>query len=246
MIRGKLAALILGSALAFSANAAPTSAERVEALRDRIELAYLSRSIDGLESARAELLSLPAVATDSARAPYFAAFARFRQSMLTSDRSTARNWLEDCIGELEGYLEIAQADAEARALLGSCYGISTRYNKLAMAARGLEARKHMAAARKLAPSNPVVLLQDGLADFSTPVLFGGDRKLAIAKLEQAAQIFGNAARNGSRVAAWGLAEAWDQLAHMYLETGRMADADAARARARALLSAGGGTRIAGL
>jgi hypothetical protein len=243
---GNLAALILGTALAFSAEAAPTVAERIEGLRDRVELAYLSRSIDGLEAARAELLSLPALAADSARAPYFAAFARFRQSLLTSERATARGWLEDCIGELESYLEVEQKDAEARALLGSCYGISTRYNKLAMATRGLEARKHMAAARKLAPQNPVVLLQDGLADFSTPALFGGDRKLAIAKLEQAAKIFGDAARNGSRVAAWGLAEAWDQLAHMYRETGRMADADAARARARALMTAGGGTRIAGI
>ena len=246
MRRRHLAGLILGTVLAFSANAAPTAAERVDTLRDRVELAYLARSIDGLEAARAELLALPALAKEAARAPYFAAFARFRQSLLTSDRGTARGWLEDCIGELEGYLQVEKTDAEARALLGSCYGISTRYNKLAMAARGLEARKHMAAARKLAPANPVVMLQDGLADFSTPALFGGDRKLAITKLEQAAKIFGDAARNGSRVAAWGLAEAWDQLAHMYRETGRVADADAARARARALMTAGNGTRIAGL
>jgi hypothetical protein len=246
MIRGLLAGTLLALSMATSleAHAAQAGASRLDALRDQVEQAYLARSLDGLEAARVELLALPAEPVFD-RAPYLAAFARFRQSMLTGERAAARAYLEDCIAELGRYVASAGEDAEARALLGSCYGISTRYNKLAMATRGMAARAHMAAARLMAPENPFVMLQDGLADYSTPALFGGDRQLGIRKVEQAAALFATAAGEGSRLAAFAVAESWLQLATMYRETGRLAEADRARDNARAVAT-GGVIRIAGL
>jgi hypothetical protein len=225
---------------------ADTETPAVAALRDRVELAYQARDLAGIEAARSEL-RLAMDGPEGDRAGYFAAYASFRQGLLLGDdgRDGGRQ-IDTCIAELEGYVGRHPDDAEARALLGSCYGISTHYHRLAMASRGLEARKQMAAARALAPTNPWVMLQDGLADYATPRLFGGDPKLAIAKLEQATTLFANAMQAGSRLAAWGAAEAWTQLAQMYKESGRGAEAAVAAERAVALRRTGASRQLAAL
>lgn len=203
-------------------------------LRDRVEIAYQDQDVAGIEAARQELLAA-AGTRDDGRAVYYAAYARFRQGLLAADvADEARDYVDACIGELRPFVERNPADAEARALLGSCYGISTRYHRLGMATRGLEARRQMAAARELAPRNPWVMLQDGLADYATPRLFGGDRKLAIEKLERSTALFAASMKEGSHLAAWGAAEAWLQLGQMYRESGRADDARMALETSRSL------------
>lgn len=204
--------------------------------QERIELGFRAGDLAAIEAARAELLA-------TGESPYLAAYARFRQALATeADAEAARRYLDDCIGELRAVVAREPEYAEARALLGSCYGISTRYYRLGLANRGLEARRQMAAARELAPQNPWVLLQDGLADEATPRLFGGDRKLAIRKLESAALLFEAATADGSRHAAWGAAETWAQLGRMYREAGRVADAAHADEHAHDALPAVAGGR----
>jgi tetratricopeptide (TPR) repeat protein len=211
----------------------------VDELRTRIERGYEQRDVAGIEAARVVLLGLtaapdrsPEYATSLA---YFAAYARFRQALtVPSNRTLARIYLEDCIAELRAVVRGQPGHAEAHALLGSCYGMSTLYNVLATITRGLEARRQMALARSLAPDNPWVVMQDGLADWATPRLVGGDRERALGKLERAAGLFTNAVEAGSDAAAWGAAEAWQQLGLRYRELGRLEAAEAASARAETL------------
>jgi len=227
-LTGLLAGLVALTAMQ-NARAEP-DVTPIAALRERIELSYQQHDAAGMEAARRELL-----ASDGDRAAYYAAYARFRQGLAAEgDNATAGAYIDDCIIELRDYVALHEDDAEARALLGSCYGISTRYHRLGMASRGLEARRQMAAARQLAPQNPWVMLQDGLADYATPRLFGGDRKLAVAKLERAAELFAAAVQEGSRTAAWAAAETWLQLGHMYTKAGHPEDASSAYARAQEL------------
>ncbi len=214
----------------------------LDGLRVRIEQGYQDRSLASIEAARTELLRLAATPerapAEAASAAYFAAYARFRQALaVEADRPTARGYLEDCIDELQGVVRQQPAHAEARALLGSCNGMSTLYGVMATMTRGLEARRQMAEARRLAPDNPWVVMQDGLADWATPRLFGGDRDLAVAKLERAAGLFGQAMQSGSRIAAWGAAEAWHQLGLRYQELGRDREAALAFERSSAATSA---------
>jgi tetratricopeptide (TPR) repeat protein len=219
----------------------PALGEAFDGLRVRIEQGYQDRNLAGIEAARIELLRLAAAPqrdpAASASAAYFAAYARFRQALAAeSDRPAARGYLEDCISELESVIRRQPGHAEARALLGSCNGMSTLYGVVATMTRGLEARRQMAEARRLAPDNPWVVMQDGLADWATPRLFGGDRELALAKLERAAGLFTKAMQAGSRIAAWGAAEAWHQLGLRYQELGRNDDAQLAFERASAVAS----------
>lgn len=228
--------VLLVTALIFSAplsaaqeTPAGPGTETVLPLRERIELAHQRQNFGELEQTRSELLT-----NGSERAGYLVAYARFRQALAAGDdRAAARGYLDGCIAELEAWLARHPPDAEARALLGSCYGISTRYHRLGMARRGLEARRQMAIARQLAPDNPWVVLQDGLADYATPRLFGGDRQRGISKVERSTALFAGIVAD-SRAAGRGATEAWLQLARMYAETGRPADAAGAIARAEAL------------
>lgn len=217
---------------ALAAQESTAGTKEIDQLQDRIEIAYRNGDLAGLGAARSELLGLARDSQDDVPR-YFAAYARFRQALAAADdRAAARGYLDDCIDELRELVMNSPGNAEAHALLGSCYGISTRYNRLGMANRGLAAQRELAAARELAPDSPWVILQDGLADFATPALFGGDRELGIAKVERAASLFAADAAAGSRMAAWAEAEAWSQLAAMRRDVGEPAAAAAAEARAR--------------
>lgn len=72
------------------------------------------------------------------------------------------------------------------------------------------------------------------SDWATPRLVGGDRELALTKLERATRLFATAVAAGSEAAAWGAAEAWQQLGVRYRELGWLEAAEAASARAEAL------------
>jgi hypothetical protein len=235
---------LAGGLVALLPAVSPAETPAVTALVDRIETAYQARDLAALEATRGDLL---AASPAPARAGYYAAYARFRQALGATDTpDAARDYLEDCIAGLNPFVAAHPADAEAAALLGSCYGLSTRYHPLAFVARGMEARRHLDAALAVAPENPWVVMQDGLADFATPRVFGGSRSGAIAKLERAARLFGEQAESGSRAAAWAEVETWQQLALMYSATGQAGAAAEAEARAARAPRATGRIRLASL
>lgn len=230
-----LAGVLLAGVLA-SLPARAGDDEVLTALVERVELAYHGTDFTGLADARRQLLQFASEAPAGSRAGYYAAHARFRQALGagTTDQAAAKGFLDDCIAELTAYVDANPADAEAHALLGSCYGMSTAHHPLGLVARGLEARKQLNIARDLAPSNPWVLMQDGLVDFATPRMFGGNRSAAIAKLERAARLFADAEATGSSLAGWALVETWQQLALMYAATGQTEAAADATERAASL------------
>lgn len=212
-----------------AANAMPVDDPRLATLRDGIEQAWNRRDLQAIEAGRQAIIELGSgtEATPSRRdlAIYLGAYVRLRQSQLVADqKEQARIYLEDCITALEALLEHRNDDAEARALLGSCYGASSRFYFLGAAWRGLEAGRQISAAVEQAPDNAWVVFQDGVSDYEKPMVFGGSKKRALGKLRQAAKLFAAFRLPGSLQPVWGEAETWLYIGRAQLAIGETAAA----------------------
>lgn len=206
------------------AHAIPVDDPELATLRDGIEHAWNQRDMQAMEAGRQAILALGSApeSTPSQHdlAIYLGAYVRLRQSQLVADqKDQARNYLADCITALKGLLENRNDDAEARALLGSCYGASSRYYFLATAWRGLEAGRQISAAVAEAPDNAWVVFQDGVSDYEKPMMFGGNKKRAISKLLRAAALFAASRPPGSMQPVWGEAETWLYIGRAQLAVG---------------------------
>lgn len=203
------------------------------AYRQQIERAYHQRDNATIEKVRESLLEAGRTSGEEDRATYYAALARLRQSTVAADnKAQARDYLERCISELAPLLARRPDYAEARALNASCLGASSSYYVLRAATRGLAAGREMAAAVKLAPDNPWVVLQDGVSDYSTPPLFGGDKDRALLKLRRAAELFLASRPAGSTQAVPGEAEAWLYIGRCLAAKGQAVEAREALEQAR--------------
>ena len=227
LLPGILLRLIVAEAAAGTADLA--------ALRERIDEAYYARDLQGIEAAREALLAAGRASAEADIAAYYAAYARFRQSLVAAgDKKAARRYLDGCITDLETLIERRPDGARAHAMLASCYGTSAQFYILRAPARGLQAGRHLEQALKLAPDDPWVILQDAIADYSRPAAFGGDKERARTKLERAAALF-QAERSAADAApAWGEAETWLYLGRFHRDAGRTAEARQAFEKSLAL------------
>ena len=205
------------------AHAMPVDDPGLTTLRDGIEHAWNQRDMQAMEAGRQAISALGSApkATPSQHdlAIYLGAYVRLRQSQLNVDqKDQARNYLEDCITALKALTE-RNDDPEARALLGSCYGASSRYYFLAAAWRGLEAGRQISAAVAEAPDNAWVVFQDGVSDYEKPMMFGGNKRRAISKLLRAAALFAASRPPGSTQPVWGEAETWLYIGRAQLAVG---------------------------
>jgi cytochrome c-type biogenesis protein CcmH/NrfG len=234
----RYARLVLGFLLLPAATGlAFTSDPNLLGLRDQIELAYNRGDIPGIEAAREALLATPAASSQRAFAEYLAAYGRLRESMVAADREdkpAASRYLDDCIDELKPVVAAHPGFAEARALLGSCYGASTTYHVLSSTVRGMKGGQQLAEALKIAPDNPWVVFQNGVSDYSTPAIFGGSDKQALKRLLRAAELFAAARPPGSTSPAWGEAEAWLYIGRVYQSLNQPAQAREALQKASRL------------
>jgi tetratricopeptide (TPR) repeat protein len=207
----------------------PVDDPQLANLRDNVERSYNSNNPQAIDSIYLAMINIADTAgTDGAKrdlAIYLAAYARLRQSLLVADdKKVASSHLEDCITRLKALLERTD-DAQARALLGSCYGASSRYHFFGAAWRGMEAGRQIAKAVKQAPENAWVVFQDGVSDYETPMMVGGNKKRAITKLRRAAALFAESRPPGSSQPVWGEAETWLYIGRAHQALGEI---DAAR------------------
>lgn len=226
--------LLAGMAFALAGLPA-LSAESLLPYRDRIEQGYNARDHQVIEVTIADLRKAGTSSDQLDLATYYTAFARLRQSAIPgTDKRRARDYLEQCIDELEPLLERRSDYAQARALYASCLGASASYYVLKAATRGIASGREMTAALKLAPDNPWVVFQDAVSDFLTPAMFGGNKARALDKLKRAEQLFVASRPAGSTEPAFGEAEAWLYMGRVYLADGKKDKAREALETARTL------------
>ncbi len=211
----RLLAMVV-SAAAFFGSVPGHAADVLLRYRDQIEQGYNARDNAAIETATAALVQAGKARGQEDLASYYAAYARLRQSAVAGDdKASARNYLEQCIEEMEILLERRRDNARARALYGSCLGSSANYYVLRAATRGIAASREIAAAVKLAPDDPWVVFYDGVSDFMTPALYGGNKERALDKLKRAELLLVASRPSGMAGPVFGEAEAWLYIGRVY-------------------------------
>jgi tetratricopeptide (TPR) repeat protein len=243
----RLSLALAGLALPVAAlsTAAYSSRNAVDLVRyrDQIELGYNARDSRAIEATVANLKKAGSASGQEDLATYYAAFARLRQSAIPGiEKSEARDYLEQCISELEPLVARRADDARARALHASCLGASATYYLLRAATRGVASDREMSAALELAPADPWVVLQDAVSDFLTPAMFGGSKERALARLLRAEQLFVASRPAGSTRPVFGESETWLYVGRVQLALGRKDEARKALEKARELAPASADVR----
>jgi len=124
------------------------------------------------------LRTLAARAGDNADA-YQRAFIRYREALLAIEAGAGDDQVRSTI---DLGLAILQADTpawpRARALQAALYGLRIPYTTMGGMRLGPKASGTLEPALEAAPDDPVVLLIEGISEYRTPGLFGGDKERA--------------------------------------------------------------------
>ena len=178
-------------------------------------------SVDSLKQARALFKRATGATEHQALAHYYAALANYRLSNLfPSDAEDKKEpVLNDAIDHLQTATDLDSSMADAWALLSGCYGQSMGMNPMQSMSLGPKSDDALEKAKELAPENPRIWIIDGVSDFYTPSMFGGNKERALKKFKKATRLAEQESVQDPSMPSWGHAEAyaWTGLAHMEAE-----------------------------
>ena len=121
---------------------------------------------------------------------YYLALCEYRLATLfaaTPDEQT--QCINRTIEHLKGAIELEDNFSDAHALLASAYGQKLGLKPHLGMALGPETKRVLEKSKRLDGNNPRVVLIDGMSDYYTPAVFGGDKQRAISKMEHALELF---------------------------------------------------------
>jgi tetratricopeptide (TPR) repeat protein len=160
-------------------------------ITDRLERAVLSgRSVD-LRNVRADLLRRVQQASLSAAVVQYAiAYAGWRMATLPDVPEREQgDLLDESVSRMQAVVKKDGKNAEAQALLGSLYGLQIGRSPLKGMTLGPRANGALDRAAREAPSNPRVVLVQGISAFNTPAMFGGGTDKAERLLRRSIELF---------------------------------------------------------
>ena len=135
------------------------------------------------------------------------------------------------IEHLKGAIELEDNFSDAHALLASAYGQKLGLKPHLGMALGPETKRVLEKSKRLDGNNPRVVLIDGMSDYYTPAMFGGDKQRAISKMEHALELFAKEEIRDPLQPSWGYDEACAHLGIMRQDAGDIEGAREAFAKA---------------
>ena len=151
---------------------------------------------------------------------YYLALCEYRLATLfaaTPDEKA--QCINRAIEHLKGAIELEDNFSDAHALLASAYGQKLGLKPHLGMVLGPETKRALEKSKRLDGDNPRVVLTDGMSDYYTPSIFGGDKQRAISKVEQALELFAKEEILDPFQPSWGYDEACAQLGIMRQEAG---------------------------
>jgi tetratricopeptide (TPR) repeat protein len=235
--------LVLPLPLSGRATAQAPSADDWAALTARLERAVAQSAAADLRAVHAELLRRLGSPMDAAREGalrYGAAYAAWRLSTIPAVSKDERgDLLEGAVSQLQQAVKRDPKDAESYALLGSVYGLQIAESPVTGGMRlGPRASAALDRAASLAPTNPRVLLLQGVSAFNTPAMFGGGTGKAETLLRRSLERFAGEPATKAWP-AWGRFDAHVWLGQTLAERGQRAAAKAEYDKALAITPGSG-------
>ena len=151
---------------------------------------------------------------------YYLALCEYRLAVLfvaAPDEKT--ECINRTIEHLKKAIELEDNFSDAHALLASAYGQKLGLKPHLGMALGPETKRVLEKSKRLDGNNPRVVLIDGISDYYTPAVFGGDKQRAISKMELALELFAKEEIRDPFQPSWGHDEACAQLGIMRQEAG---------------------------
>ncbi len=166
---------------------------------------------------------------------YYLALCEYRLATLfASAPDEQAQSINRTIEHLKGAIELEDNFSDAHALLASAYGQKLGLKPHLGMALGPEIKRVLEKSKRLEGDNPRVVLIDGMSDYYTPAVFGGDKQRAISKMEQALELFAKEEIRDPFRPSWGYDEACAQLGIMRQEAGDIEGAREAFVKALAV------------
>ena len=151
---------------------------------------------------------------------YYLALCEYRLATLfAATPGEQAECINRTIEHLKGAIELEDNFSDAHALLASAYGQKLGLKPHLGMALGPEIKRVLEKSKRLDGNNPRVVLMDGISDYYTPAVFGGDKQRAISKVEQALELFAEEEIRDPLQPSWGYDEACAQLGIMRQEAG---------------------------
>ena len=151
---------------------------------------------------------------------YYLALCEYRLSTLfAATPGEQAECINRTIEHLKGAIELEDNFSDAHALLASAYGQKLGLKPHLGMVLGPETKRVLEKSKRLDGNNPRVVLIDGMSDYYTPAVFGGDKQRAISKIEQALELFAKEEIRDALQPSWGYDEACAHLGVMRQEAG---------------------------
>lgn len=151
---------------------------------------------------------------------YYLALCEYRLATLFASAPDEKaQCVNRTLEHLKEAIELEDNFSDAHALLASAYSQKLGLNPHLGMVLGPEIKRVLEKSKRLEGNNPRVVWTDGMNDYYTPAMFGGDKQRAITKLEQALELFAKEEIRDPFQPSWGYDEACVHLGIMRQETG---------------------------
>ena len=146
---------------------------------------------------------------------YYLGLSEYRLATLfnaqSNDKTTRLACIDRAIDHLKKAIELEDSFSDAHALLASVYGHKIGLKPHLGMVLGPQAKSVLEKAKRIEGDNPRVVFLDGMSDYHTPPMWGGDRQRAIEKLERVAELFSKQEVGDPRLPSWGHDEVYAWL-----------------------------------
>jgi len=196
-----------------------TAAQAIMEAKDLIRQGSNVSSIEKYEQARNILVQFASQGEHQSLAEYYLGYIDYQIAVAVyhMDNEKAPVSFDSAVAHLKKALEINDNNAEAHALLSSCYGMQIAFSPMSGIWRGPKSSFEMNEAKELAGENPRVALLEAISTYNTPSIFGGGKEEGFEAMKRAAELFDQWKTTDSLQPDWGKEQVYAWIGSAYLD-----------------------------